>query len=294
MNPLASRPTTLAVGGGKGGTGKSLLVVQLGVLLAQHNLRTVMVDADPSGANLHSFLGLEDPDRSMDEALSQNCSFQEAVLPSGVPHLSILPGLRFGLNPYPNVDVPFVLEQIKQIEADVVLWDVGSGIQGWSPRWMANADVGLVVSTPDAPSIECDYRFLRSVCRWFILGEVGEEQAPPHDWLPARWLARLQKKDSKLAQTLREKLLKWRMLHLFNQIRTAEDKELGQEVAAVCHRLLGLSCQPMGWLEYDERLWLAIRQRQPMVLAFPESRWTIQLHGVVQELLPLLHRQAFT
>lgn len=282
----------LAVGGGKGGTGKSLLVVQLGVLFAQQGLKTVMVDASPHGANLHSFLGLEDPEHTLDEVLAKECGVQEAVLPTGVPNLLLLPGMRVGLGLHEDPNLAAVAKQFMNIQADIVLWDVGSGVSDWSTYLMANADVGVMVGVPDAPSMECDYRFLRKVCRWFVADQVPSSDVPPMDWLPASWLARLQKKDSNLAQTLKEKLLNWRMLLLFNQVRSAEDKDLGNEVAAVCHRLLGITCQPMGWLEYDERMWLAIRQRQPMVLAFPESRWTIQLHGIFKELLPgvLSHR----
>ena len=50
-------PRTIAVGGGKGGVGKSLVAANLAVALADEGLAVVAVDADLAGANLHSCLG---------------------------------------------------------------------------------------------------------------------------------------------------------------------------------------------------------------------------------------------
>ena len=49
----------IAVGGGKGGVGKSVLAANLGIYLAQLGKHVVLLDADLGGANLHTFLGVE-------------------------------------------------------------------------------------------------------------------------------------------------------------------------------------------------------------------------------------------
>src|SRR5579859_5262323 len=58
----------LAIGGGRGGVGKSLVAVNLAVYFAQLGKSVVLVDADGAGANLHSHFGLRaawaEPDRS--------------------------------------------------------------------------------------------------------------------------------------------------------------------------------------------------------------------------------------
>src|SRR5579872_3035373 len=48
----------IAVGGGRGGAGKSLVAVNLAVYFAQLGKPVVLVDADAAGANLHSHFGL--------------------------------------------------------------------------------------------------------------------------------------------------------------------------------------------------------------------------------------------
>ena len=45
-----------AIGGGKGGSGKSFLAANFGVLFARQGHHTVLVDLDLGGSNLHSLL----------------------------------------------------------------------------------------------------------------------------------------------------------------------------------------------------------------------------------------------
>ena len=50
------RPEVWAVGGGKGGTGKSLVAASLGIHLAQMGRRVILVDGDLGAPNLHRVL----------------------------------------------------------------------------------------------------------------------------------------------------------------------------------------------------------------------------------------------
>src|ERR1700684_3609523 len=49
----------IAVGGGRGGVGKSLVAVNLAVYFAQLGKSVVLVDGDSAAANLHSHFGLK-------------------------------------------------------------------------------------------------------------------------------------------------------------------------------------------------------------------------------------------
>ena len=51
----------IAVGGGKGGIGKSMVSTNLGVALARTGRKVVLVDADLGGAPLHTCLGGSQP-----------------------------------------------------------------------------------------------------------------------------------------------------------------------------------------------------------------------------------------
>src|SRR3990172_6220413 len=56
-----SAPRLIALGGGKGGVGKTFLAANLAASLARAGARVVAVDTDVEGANLHTWLGVASP-----------------------------------------------------------------------------------------------------------------------------------------------------------------------------------------------------------------------------------------
>src|SRR5476649_674365 len=81
----------ITVGGGRGGVGKSLLSANLAIYFAQLGKEVVLVDADPSGANLHTHFGLSaaKADPTLDASAPR--SFEEALVTTNVPGLRLLP-----------------------------------------------------------------------------------------------------------------------------------------------------------------------------------------------------------
>ena len=61
---------TLAVAGGKGGTGKTVLTSNLGVGLAILGYKVILIDADLGGADLHLSFGMPVPKRNLNDFLS--------------------------------------------------------------------------------------------------------------------------------------------------------------------------------------------------------------------------------
>src|SRR5688572_29976052 len=82
-----------SVGGGKGGIGKSLLTASLGWQLAQLGKRVVMVDADLGGANLHTCLGIPNPERTLGEFIRRQVpSIEDVLVETGIPNLRLISG----------------------------------------------------------------------------------------------------------------------------------------------------------------------------------------------------------
>src|SRR4051794_33741860 len=63
------QPRVVAIGGGKGGVGKSLVAANVGIFLATIGKKVVLVDGAFGAANLHIFAGVPRPSRSLGEAL---------------------------------------------------------------------------------------------------------------------------------------------------------------------------------------------------------------------------------
>ena len=154
------------------------------------------------------------------------------------------------------------------------------------------ADVGLLVSQPEPNCIERDYRFLRHLCRWRLAAWEVAQKIPASGWLPVPWLSSVQRVDSELARAIQEHLRRAPLLLLVNQARAPEERNLGVEMMAVFRRFFGIRGEAVGWLEYDERVWLSIRERQPVALAYPSSSWVEQFQHVTQAILDVLEEMS--
>src|SRR5262245_30576797 len=82
-----------SIGGGKGGIGKSLLTASLGWQLAQLGKRVLMVDADLGGANLHTCLGIPNPERTLGDFIRrQVAKIEDIAVETGVSGLRLISG----------------------------------------------------------------------------------------------------------------------------------------------------------------------------------------------------------
>ena len=62
---------TYPIGGGKGGSGKSFIAANLGVLFAKQGKKVVVIDLDLGGSNLHTFLSLKSPKLGLNDFLNK-------------------------------------------------------------------------------------------------------------------------------------------------------------------------------------------------------------------------------
>ena len=84
-----------AVGGGKGGVGKSLTTANISICLALMGKKVVSIDLDLGGANLHTCLGTNIPEASLSDFLNRKVShFQDLLTPTPIKNLSIISGAQ--------------------------------------------------------------------------------------------------------------------------------------------------------------------------------------------------------
>src|SRR5437868_3037740 len=87
-------PRLVAIGGGKGGVGKSLVAANVGIFLATLGKRVVLVDGSFGAANLHIFAGVPRPARSLSEAFGPHGpALAELAVPTYVPNVRLIAGV---------------------------------------------------------------------------------------------------------------------------------------------------------------------------------------------------------
>lgn len=234
LRSLRARAPRIAVTGAKGGVGKTLVAVNLALLLAQKGYRTLLVDLDPGCGNVDVHLRLARAN-TLDDALLGQCEAVEAVVDG--PHgLRVLGGrsgsLALADAGQQTVDAVFSVIERAAADVDVVVVDTGAGLGALSLAAAERADLVLSIATADPSALTDAY----AQCK--LLHQRG------------RPLPRL----------------------LVNGAPSREDAmRTATKFAAVCRRFLGSEAPFFGWLRRDAQLEKSSLEQRPVALGTPAS-----------------------
>jgi flagellar biosynthesis protein FlhG len=284
--------------------GKSIVAVNLAVYLAQLGRSVALVDADPVGAELHTLLGAIDLDRPSVVADESENDEEEADLrgvQTAVPGLLLLPQTyRIGstIPTRPGRKTHFI-EAVRKLDVDYVVLDLGAGTGPATLDLYLGADLGLTVTTPEPPSVEAVYRFLRAlfqrVVRRLLVSDrfrmrIAERAQAELGPLPApheltRALARY---DAGLAKMASAELSRLRPRLVVNGTRLRTDTDLGVTMGEMSKRYLGVALDYIGYIEHDDAAWLSVRKSRPLLIDNPTSKAARNLERIARRTLALL------
>lgn len=162
--------TVIAVTSGKGGVGKTSLVVNMGLILAQRNQRTVIVDADLGLANVEVLLGLVPP-YSVHDLLFGHKTIED-ILVNGPFNLKIIAG-GLDFQELANLEQSQRARLIDalsffQDKSDFILIDTGAGISRNVLGYVAAAEEVVVVVTPEPTSLTDAYSLIKVLAKFEI------------------------------------------------------------------------------------------------------------------------------
>lgn len=159
------RGKIIAVGGAKGGTGKSIFSANLGMLLSRAGLRTAVVDLDLGGSDLHIYLGEKNvPDVTVNDFINRRVQgLEEAVVRrEGRPLLIAGNSGELGIANIPYARKMRLLDTIRKMDMDYVILDLGAGTDFNTLDFFLAADCGVLVTTLDQPAYLEAYAFMKT------------------------------------------------------------------------------------------------------------------------------------
>lgn len=288
----------IAVAGGKGGVGKTMLAASMGIYLAQIGKRVVLVDAALGSPNLHTMLGIDEPRLSLHSFLRRDVQLIEEVLAeTPFTNLDLVPGHDNGFgsaNPRPTQKLR-LLGQLRALPADYVVIDLDPGTDYNTLDIFLAADMHVVVTQPEPTAIESAFRliksaFIRKVSTLTGMKDLLEDLSfSAHCGLPTpNQIHRLaRERDPELGQTLSQAMAEFRPRLVVNKIRTRDDLELGPTLTVVGRRHLGLPFDYLGYMENDDLVWVTVRKRRPLLVEYPEAKVCKDLERVARRILSL-------
>jgi len=175
-------PQLLAVGGGKGGVGRTFFAVNLAVEVARRGWRVILVDADLSCSNVEAVLGVQATVK-LDDFFYQKGSktLRGLMVPTPYNNLTLIPGTS-GLLDVANPryqQKAALIRELRSLEADIVILDLDAGAHLNTLDFFLLAEGnGVLVIAPEKTSIDNAFKFLRAslfrrIERYYQSPEVG-------------------------------------------------------------------------------------------------------------------------
>lgn len=289
-----------AVGGGKGGVGKSLLSSSLAISLSKLGLKVLAIDLDLGGANLHTTLGVDLPRQTLNDFFSERVSsLDSCVSPTSIPNIDIISGAQdsVAVTGITEQQKQKLLSSVREVDADYVIFDLGAGTSIHTLDFFLAADIQIVTFLPEPTSIENGYRFLKSAYYRRLLNHPGLTAVRP--WIelamdaknnegirsPSDLFRAVNRHNPELGTLLKTEIEKFKPRLILNQVRTQSDIEIGFSIKTVCKKYFGIDVDYLGYLDYDSSVWQAIRRKRPVMLEFPNSKLVSSIERLVDYLV---------
>ncbi len=167
----AGQCRVITVTSGKGGVGKTSLVVNLGLALTRIGYRVVIIDADLGLANIDVMLNAL-PRYNLGDVISGEKLLRDIII-RGPLDLKIVPG-GSGLFDLANLDQSrrtLLLDQLGDLEneADYIIIDTAAGLSRNVIGFVAAADDFILVTTPEPTALTDAYGMLKVIAEKDLL-----------------------------------------------------------------------------------------------------------------------------
>jgi flagellar biosynthesis protein FlhG len=295
--PVASRIKQVwAVGGGKGGVGKSMVASSLAIALSRLGNKVVAVDLDLGGANLHTTLGVDLPKQSLSDFFAHRVTqLEKCAVPTGIPNLDLISGAQdaVGVANIKPAQKVRLLQKMRELDADYLVVDLGAGTGFHTLDFFLFADIGVLTCLPEPTSIENVYRFIKSVyyrrlsnSRYLkdirpLIEMAMDSKNPLNIKSPSDLFREVNRTNPEAGMLLKQEIEKFRPKLIVNQARTQTDIDIGFSIKTVCKKYFGIEMDYIGYLDYDSAVWQAVRRKRPLMLEFPNSRLVSSIERIV-------------
>jgi flagellar biosynthesis protein FlhG len=290
-----------SIGGGKGGIGKSVFTLGLGISLARMGKKIIIMDADLGGANLHTLMGVRFPPCTLEDFLLNRVDrLEDIVIDTQVEGIGLICGaddILGAANPTYNQKVR-ILKQIENLPADLVLLDLGAGTSYNILDFFNYSHGRICVMTNQATSLQNGYGFIKSA----LYRQITREFSKDHEMLRLVLQTDGPPAESKI-DSVEELLLQlpaggeerlsrfltllkgFQLFLVVNMVKEKPDLQAGRIIEKVCRSFLSIEPQLLGHIAFDPAIERAVNQMVPFPLNQKNSPAAADLREIAQTVL---------
>lgn len=297
----ASMATIVSVGSGKGGVGKSVVAANLAMLLAKRGKRVVLADLDVGGADAHILFGLLNPPLTLTDFVERRVERLEDVLQpiSAHPFLQLIPGTGDTLA---TANLPYakkkrLIRHFRQLQADVIIVDIGAGTSYHALDFFLMADHYLTVATPDPTSVLDLYRFIklaaiRRVLSAFLSRDVVSETLSERDFCSIEEVIQAVGETDPNARETASRTLQGFQPHLIVNRVSGKSRVNVLQLKKLLKEYVGGELAMLGEIPDDPAMTRAVRSYLPVVEFEPTAPAAVALEKAAGALLTMLAQPA--
>lgn len=280
-------PIIIPVASGKGGVGKTFISVNLSFALAELGKKTILIDLDFGGANIHTCLGYDiAPDGIGNFLNEKRAKLSDYLLTTKNKNLSFIPGdaEMVGIANISNPQKKKLINQILSLDAEYIVLDLGAGSTYNTIDFFMISSFGVIVATPELTSILNAYALLKNTV--FRLLYINLKKYPElsdifdkhhQDGGEAAWkisdvLDAIYDRDPEIHSEAAALIDSFNSKIIINMAYKPKDVAMGEKLRKISKNYIGIDMEYLGFLYRDKVVEQSINERKPLAVLSHESQ----------------------
>jgi len=277
-----------SIGGGKGGIGKSVVSLGLGISLARLGKKVILIDGDLGGANLHTLMGVRYPHVTLEHFLLKKVArLEDTIIPTQVEGIGLICGaddLLGAANPTYSQKIR-LLNQIEALPAQYVLLDLGAGTAFNLLDFFNYSPGKIILFTSQTTSLQNAYGFIKSalyrkISRDFakndevmdLLYQNDKDDPQISIGTVKELLDRLRQKAPRQHDRLLKMLQEYQIYLVANMVKSNTDLASPEIINSVCTDFLNLKPEILGHVSFDPAIEAAVNHMTMLPLTNKKSK----------------------
>ena len=297
-----SAKTILAVGGAKGGVGKSALAANLAVGLSLLGQKVVLADLDLGGADVHLYVGVKSLSKTWNDFLDRKVDTLEDIMtPTHFEGLSLIGGdsSKLGSENLPYSQKQKILRHLRELEGDYLILDLGGNSSYNVLDFFLFADHKIVVSGTEPASVLDSYSFvkvsfyrflerffaehksLKDLGRQIKDGSLEQSKNLSLDFI----FEQVRERDPSAYTKLKQQHDEFRVSLVINMADSRKDFRIAESMQQVLKEKCFLDVGILGTIPFDKLARKAARSFTPIIVENPRCQPSKAIHQMLAAIL---------